>query len=300
MTTALTQFSDALAETVASASPSVVRIEGRDRLPATGFVWTTDGIVITAHHVLERDDNIAVGFPDGETVKATLVGRDPTTDLAALRIPGGKLPESAWADTGGMRVGHLVLALGRPGNNAQATMGIIGALGKSWRTPAGGAVDRYLQTDLVMPPGFSGGPLVDAGGKIIGLNTSALLRGVSISVPLLTIRRVVDTLLAHGRVRRGYIGVGSQPTRLPEALASQLGQQAGLLLVSVESGGPAEKAGLFLGDTIVALAGEPVRGLDDLWAGLSAEKIGDSLEINIVRGGQPHTLTVVPGERPPG
>ena len=291
MTQVLTSLSDALAETVATGGSSVVRVEARDRVPASGIVWP-EGVIVTAHHVVERDENIMVGLPDGEEVTATLAGRDPTTDLAVLRAEAGGLPEPTWADTDGLRVGHLVLALGRPGQNVRATMGIVGALGEGWRTPAGGSLDRYLQTDTVMYPGFSGGPLVDAAGRVLGLNTSAILRGVSLTVPTLTVRRIVETILAHGRVQRGYLGVGAQPTPLPEKLAQELSQETGLLLVSVEPGSPAERGGMFLGDTIVSLAGQPVRRLDDLLAGLGGEQIGKQVPIRIVRGGQLQEITV--------
>jgi len=166
-------------------------------LPATGIVWDGEGLILTAHHVLERDENINVGFEDGETVTAELVGRDPATDLALLRTTKRDSSIPAWAGPEDLRVGHMVLALGRPGKNVRATLGIVSALGDSWRTPAGGPVDRYLQTDTVMYPGFSGGPLVDAQGRFVGLNTSALLRGVSITVPVPILNRVVQDLSEH-------------------------------------------------------------------------------------------------------
>ena len=300
MSNILTGLSDAVAETVSTAGASVVRVEARDRLPASGIAWSSPGIIVTAHHVVDRDENIIVGLPGGETVAAELVGRDPTTDVAVLRTPATGLAEAAWADAGDLRAGHLVLALGRPGSNVRATMGIVSALGNTWRTPAGGTVDRYLQTDVVMYPGFSGGPLVEAAGKVAGMNTSALLRGTSLTVPVPTLARVVENLIAYGRIVRAYIGVGSQPTRLPEALAGQLGQETGLLLVSVEPGSPAEKGGLFLGDTIVALAGNPIKHLDDLMSNLDGEQVGKSMPVRIVRGGKLHDLTLVPEERPQG
>ncbi|MCH8987892.1 MAG: trypsin-like peptidase domain-containing protein [Chloroflexi bacterium] len=298
MSTVLPDFSEALADAVAAAADGLVRVEGRDRLPATGIVWDAEGLIVTAHHVLERDENINVGFQDGETVAAELLGRDPGTDLALLRTPkrGSNVP--TWAEPETLRVGHLALALGRPGANVRATLGIVSALGKPWRTSAGGSVDRYLQTDTVMYPGFSGGPLVDAQGRFVGLNSSALVRGVSITVPAPTLNRVVRDLEEHGSVRRAYLGVGAQPTRLPDALAKELGQETGLLLVSVEQGSAAEEGGLFLGDTLVSLGESPVRHMDDLFNCLDGDRIGKPLTVRILRGGQLVELTVSPASHP--
>jgi len=298
MSEILTSLSSALAETVEKAGSSVVRVEGRSRLPASGIVWSADGVIVTAHHVLEQDENIKVGLPGGETVSATLVGRDPTTDLAVLRAPATGLAVPTWAEADQLKVGHLVLALGRPGRNVRATLGIVSALGRGWQTPAGGAIDRYLQSDVTMYPGFSGGPMVDAPGRFLGVNSSALLRGGStITIPTATVRQVAETLLAHGRVRRGYLGVGAQPSRLPQALADQLGQETGLLLISVEPDSPAEKARLFMGDTIVSLDHQRVRHLDDLFALLTGDRVGRSVPVRILRGGQTHDLSVTIGER---
>lgn len=298
MSTVLPDLLDALADAVASAADGLVRVEGRDPLPATGIIWDAEGLIVTSHHVLERDENIKVGFQDGESVAAELVGRDPSTDLALLRTSKQGLKAPEWADPENLRVGHFALSLGRPGANVRATMGIISALGKAWRTPAGGPVDRYLQTDTVMYPGFSGGPLVDAQGRFIGLNTSALVRGVSITVPAPTLERVVRDLQEHGSVRRDYLGVGAQPTRLPAAVAKELDQETGLLLVSVEPDSAAEKGGLFLGDTLVALGGSPLRHMDDLFNGLDGDRIGNSVTVRILRGGELVELTVSPTAHP--
>lgn len=297
MTEVLSNLSNDLATVVANASPAIVRVEGRRRIPASGIVWSADGVIVTAHHVVQKDDNINVGLADGQTVAANLVGRDPTTDLAVLRAEAKDLSAPAWAEPDDLHVGHLVLALGRPGQTVQATLGIISALGKDWRTPAGGMVDRYLQTDVVMYPGFSGGPLVSVEGEVVGLNTSALVRGVSLTVPAPTLQRVVETLLTHGQVRRGYLGVSTQPVRLPAALSQQLGQETGLLLAAVEADSPAEQGGLLLGDTIVALDDSPIRHHDDLLALLSADRVGASVSIRIIRGGQLQDVSVVVGER---
>ena len=302
MTEVLKQFSDGLASAVETAGQTVVRVEARRRIPASGILWSADGLIVTAHHVVEQEDNIGIGLADGQTLTATLVGRDPTTDLAVLRagLPAGHppLPSPTLAQPDSLRVGHFVLALGRPGQRVMATLGVISALGDSWRTPAGGEVDRYVQTDVVMYPGFSGGPLVDVSGQVIGLNTSALARGVSLTLPIPTVQRVVETLLSHGRVRRGYLGITAQAARLPAALAEQLDQETGLLIGSVENGGPAEKAGLFMGDTVVALDGQAVRQLDDLLALLTGERVGHATNVRFIRGGQVHDVAVTVAERP--
>jgi S1-C subfamily serine protease len=298
MTTVLTQLSDTLAGAVEAAAAGIVRVEGRRRLAASGIVWSPD-IIVTAHHVLRRDENITIGLPDGQKVSASVAGRDPTTDLAVLRIESNPLKPAPLANLGEqpLKVGHLVLALGRPGKSVQVTIGVVSALGEGWRTPAGGQIDQYLQTDVVMYPGFSGGPLVNTNGELVGLNTSGLLRGVSLALPVVTVARVVDTLLAHGRVRRGYLGVSTQPVRLPETLKEELNQETGLLLTGVEADGPAGTGGLLLGDTIVALDGSPVRYHDDLLALLAAGRAGTEVVVRIIRSGQVQELKVSVGER---
>ncbi len=296
MTEILSSLSNGLAGAVDAASPAVVRVEARPRLAGSGIVWNPEGIIVTAQHIIEREDNLKVGLPDGRTVPAVLVGADQATDLAVLRAEAKDLTPAGWAEAANTRVGHLVLALGRPGRGVQATLGIVSALGEGWRTPAGGNVDRYLQTDVVMYPGFSGGPLVDVEGEALGLNTSAF-RGVSLTIPLTTLRRVVDMILTFGRVRRGYGGVATQPVRLPEALAQQVGQETGLLVVSVEASSPADSAGVLLGDILVGLEGKPLRSLDELLASLSDDRIGVAMPLTIVRGGQARELTLTIGER---
>ena len=297
MADTLAKLSDDLAQTVEDAGPAVVRVEARRRLPASGIVWSSDGVIVTANHAVEQEDDIKAGLPDGRTVPASLVGRDPATDLAVLRAEATGLTPPSWSDLADVRVGHLALALGRPRKSTMATLGIVSALGEGWRTPGGGRLDRYLQTDVVMYPGFSGGPLINASGQVLGLNTSALARGIAVAVPWPTLSHVVDAVLSGGRVRRGYIGVGAQPARLPDGLARQLDQETGLLLVSVEPNSPADRAGLLLGDTIVGLDGQALRHLDDLVGILSDDAVGTSVAIKIVRGGVVQELSVAIGER---
>jgi S1-C subfamily serine protease len=296
MSDVLSNLSSALAGAVDAAGRSVVRVEGRRRLPASGIVWSADGAIVTAHHVIEQEGDIEIGLADGSTAKANLVGRDPTTDVAVLKTKAKGMIPASWGETGDLRVGHLVLALGRPGERVMATFGIVSALSGDWRTPAGGKLDTYLQTDVVMYPGFSGGPLVDVSGRALGLNTSALLRGVSVTVPASSLKPIIEALLTHGRVRRGYLGVGAQGVRLPTGLAAQLGQETGLLLGSVEAGSPAERSDLFMGDTIVAFDGLPVRHLDDLLALLSGDRVGKTVPVRIVRGGQVMEVSVMVGD----
>lgn len=317
MADALNSLSEALVAAVNAAGPSIVRVDARRRLPASGVVWSADGVIVTSHHVVERDEGIEIGLPGSQNVAATLVGRDPSTDLAVLRTDTKGLAVPTWSDDA--RVGHLVLALGRPGQQVQATLGVVSALGEARtesrrprrerfrgrRMPGPmadilmsiGDVSQFIQTDVVMYPGFSGGPLVGANGAVLGLNTSALMPGISLTVRTGTLRRVVEALLTHGRIRRGYLGVGVQPARLPEKLGEELGQETGALVVSVEPGSPAEQGGLFLGDTIISLDGRPVHDLDDLLSSLTGDRVGKQVPVRIVRGGQVHELHATIGER---
>jgi S1-C subfamily serine protease len=290
---ALSDFSSALADTVAKAAHSTVRVEARRRLPATGIIWEK-GVIVTSHHVVERDENIRVGLPNGETVDATLAGRDPSTDVAILKYNGdGTAFERT--DFESVRVGHLVLAVGRPGADVNSTLGIVSARGKDSNS-RGGHLDYYIQTDVEMFPGFSGGPLVDANGSLIGMNTSAM-RDTSLTIPTVTLARVVDTILKHGKVRQPYLGVGAQPVRLPGGLRDSLSQEMGLLIASVEADSAADKAGLLLGDTLVKFGDATVTGMDSLAAALAANGVGATVTAKIIRGGQLHDVNVTIGER---
>ena len=293
----LQDLSSELSAVAQTAGESIVRVEGRRRIPASGTIWSADGVIVTANHTLRRDDNIRIGLPDGSTTTASIAGRDSATDIAVLRSDASGLTAANWANITDLSVGNLVLALGRPGKTVQATLGIVSALGKEWRTHAGGQIDNYLQTDVVMYPGFSGGPLVGAGGQAIGLNSSALMRGVSVTIPAGTLESIVAALLEKGRVPRGYLGITVQPVRLPEAAANAVDQETGILLTSVEADSPAGKGGLVLGDTIVGLDGEPVRDHEDLLSLLASGRTGKSVEVQIVRGGEQQKVTVEVGER---
>jgi S1-C subfamily serine protease len=293
----LRDLSKDLAEATAAGGTSVVRVEGRRRMAASGVVLSGDGLVVTAHHVLERDEEIQVGLPGGEKSAAKVLGRDPSTDLALLKLDSAKPGAAPWAEAAAARVGEIVLALGRPGDEVMATLGVVSALEGSWRSPLGGSVDRYLQSDVVMYPGFSGGALLTAEGKVIGVNTSGLLRGVSVALPTETVRRVAEALAKHGKIRRGYLGVGVQAVRIPEAQAKVVGQDTGLMVLTLEPDSPASKAGILIGDVLLALGEDALADLDGLMAALSPDRVNQDLNARLMRGGESHTLKVRIGER---
>lgn len=295
----LVGVSNELADAVERAGAGVVTVDARRRHPATGIVWTADGLIATANHVVERDEEIEIGLPDGRTAAAALVGRDPGSDLAVLRVEASDLTPLDRSE-GEPRVGHLALAIGRPGpSGAMASLGAITAIGGPLRFRGGGALERYVRADVAMLPGFSGGPLVDSAGRLIGLNSSTLGRAGQLTVLAESIDATLATLLQHGRVRRGYLGVGAQGVQLPDALARALdnGQEQGLLIVSVESGGPADAAGLMLGDVILAIDGEAVGQVEQLQERLTGDRVGKSVPVRIARGGEPREIGVTIGER---
>lgn len=288
MPNAAVELSNALAAAVEGHGAGIVRVEARHRMSSSGLVWSADGLIVTTHHSLERDENIEVGLPDGKSVEAKLIGRDPSTDLAVLRVEATGLAVARLGDLTATRVGHIVLALARPGRSIRAVQGIVSAMGDGdgFRTHGGGRIDRYLETDLQLRPGFSGGPLVDLSGNVLGVNTSALFRNATLTVPAATIRRVVEKLVAHGGLRRAYLGVGTQPVRLPAKSAAVAGQESALLVVSIQPDGPADKSGLMLGDVILGIDGRPLEDMGDLLETLSDDRIGKQLKLRVLRAGQ--------------
>ncbi len=293
----LPSFSDELAGLVRDSDEHIVRIEARRRLPASGVIWSEDGIIVTANHVVRKDEGINIGLPDGGSVSAEILGRDPSTDLAILNVDGIRFKEPAWADASGLNVGNLVLALGRPGKSLMATFGVLSTVGDRWRTPGGGWLEQYVQTDVVMYPGFSGGPLVDARGHFVGVNTSGLLRGVSMTISRATLELVVPSLLKHGRIQRGYLGVSLQPVQLQKK-APELGEQeTGLLVVSVEDQSPADIGGVVQGDVIFKVNDQSTQYIDDLMVSLGGDLIGEKIFLHIVRGGEITEVEIVLGER---
>lgn len=297
----LGQLSDNLADAVAVAARSTVQVRARRRVGASGIVWGADGVIVTADHVIEREDEIAVGLPDGSEVTARLVGRDPSSDLAVLKVDAQGLI-AASAAAGPARVGHLVLALGRPrggGGEPLATLGMVGAVSGTWRTWRGGTLEGVIRSDVTLYPGFSGGPLVDTEGRIVGLNTSHLARGLAVTLPYTVVDRVAGALLAQGKIRRGYLGIATQPVALPAALRSklQLSQESGLMIVGVESDSPAEQAGLLIGDILVAFAGQATEDLSALQDQLGPASVGTQQTVRLIRGGESAEVGVTVGER---
>jgi S1-C subfamily serine protease len=292
----LQSISQSLADAVESAARSVVRVEGRRGRPGSGLVWSTDGTIVTADHVLERDEDIRVALPDGTEIPATLAGRDAATDIALLRTEATGLLPPPWASLDGVRVGHLIVALSRPGRTIRARLGVINALGEKWRAPSGAELDHYVEADVGVSWGFSGGALVDVTGKVLGMTTTGLNRA-PLAIPHAVLQGVAAQLLSAGRIRRGFLGIGSHPVRLPAAVREQLGQRSGLIVVAVEPGSPAERGGLTLGDVLIAVDGAPLRHPGDVAARLGSDAVGKSLAIRILRGGVLQDLSVTVGER---
>lgn len=294
MTNTLTEFSKGLTDAVEKAGASTLLVDARKRYPASGIAYAED-LVLTADHVVTRDDELKVLLPDGKSLTATVAGRDPGSDLALLRLAEKVLTPAKTSND--IKVGQLVLALGRPNSaGMQASWGIVTEIAGPARTHRGGLLDEYVNTETTPYPGFSGGPLIDTEGDVLGLNTSGLTRGSSLTIPVKVAWRIADELAKHGSVKRGYLGVRTQPVEIPEN-ALKREQKNGLLVMWLEENGPAQKGGLFVGDTIVAIAGQPVSDPDDLFAALNSDTVGKSIAVEVLRGGKPETVNVTVGER---
>jgi len=276
-------LSDGLTAAVEAASASILTVDARRKFPASGIAYADD-LVLTADHVVTREEDIRIGLPDGNSAPATLAGRDPGSDLALLRLNEKVLTPAKTNPN--PKVGQLVLALGRPSTaGVQASFGIISAIGGPARTWRGGLLDQFLQTETVPYPGFSGGPLIDATGAVLGLNTSGLTRGEALTIPARVAWSIAESLAKHGSVKRGYLGVRTQPV------------ETGLLILWLEKDGPAEKGGLLVGDILTQVNGHELTDADDLFAALTSDTVGQSTVIEILRGGQAQTLRVTVGER---
>jgi serine protease DegQ len=301
----LAALSDELSNAIQTASQAIVTVDARRQLAASGILWPAgNGIVVTSDHVVERDEDITVRLADGRKFGATVIGRDPGSDIAVLKLTlsdGAAAPSPAQlAPADSVKIGNVALAVGRPGDGAtMATFGIISATGGSWRTARGGTVEGYVRADVTLYPGFSGGPLVDTSGRVIGLNSWHIANGQELAIPAAAVGATVQTLLTQGSIKRAYLGVTSQPAALPESLQQKLGitQATGLVIVGVEAGSPAEKSGLVLGDVLVSFGGQPIADPRDLQSALGSTRVGTPVPAVIVRGGEKKELTLTPGER---
>jgi S1-C subfamily serine protease len=289
MANELAALSNELAAVVERTAKSVVAVHARPRFSSSGVFWRP-GIIVTAEHTIRREEEITVTLPDGNTAPATLAGTDPGTDLAVLKLdaPGDPVHPTP-ADP---VPGNLALAIARSQDSGvNASMGIVSAVSGDWRTWRGGRLDHYIRLDLTMFPNSSGGVVVNTAGAAIGIATSALSRIAGVAIPAATVNRVLDQILARGHVSRGYLGVGLQPVELPD-------HHKGLIVLSLEPEGPAAKAGVLIGDILIAVAGTTVADTEDIQTVLEPHAIGARIEAEFLRGGDSRKIAIVVGERP--
>jgi len=292
----LVALSQGLADAVETIGKSLVVVNGRARQSATGIAYADD-LVLTADHVLERDDNLTVHTPDGRKLNATLAGRDPSSDLAVLRVTGLNLPAAQAAKDA--RVGQIALAVGRPNEDGvMASLGVVSKIGGPVRMGrhGGATLEKFIQTDATPYPGFSGGALADASGAAVGLLTTGFGSGAAIIIPMDLALKVASTLTKQGYVKRGYLGIVSQQVKLPPAQRTSA-QESGLLVVRVEDGSPAEKAQLLVGDILLSIDGKAISDADDLLAALSGDRVGTTVNLQVMRGGAAQTVPITVGQR---
>jgi S1-C subfamily serine protease len=291
----LNTLSTQMADAVERIGPALVTVNGRARQSASGIVYA-DGLVLTADHVLEREEDLTIQTHDGRTLPAQFAGRDPSSDLAVLKVADLHVAPATQASPA--RVGQMILAVGRPSSDGpMASLGIVSAVGGPLRTGRGGMLERYIRTDATPYPGFSGGPLIDTSGAVVGITTTGLVGGVALAVPAEIAWRIADALQNHGSIKRGFLGISSQPVQLPESQRGGKSQDRGLLIVRVDADSPAGKGGLILGDILVALDGQSVKDTDDLQALLTGERVGTEVPVEVIRGGSLQTVRVTVGER---
>lgn len=294
----LETLSGELASAVDRIGDSVVRVDARRGNSSSGIVWSADGHILTADHAIEREENIQVHLGDGRSMQARLVARDPGSDLALIKVEATDLTPAEHAPEDSARIGSLVLAVGRPGPaGTMATLGIVSAAGGSWRTARGSQLERYVRTDATLYPGFSGGPLVDAAGRVVGVNSWTLSQGAGLAIPV-SVAATLAQALSQGGVKRAFLGVGTQVVPLPQQVRHQVGgQETGLIVLSLVSGGAAETGGLIIGDVLVALEGHGLSDAEDLQSQLTPDRVGRPAQLRIVRGGELRDLTVTLGTR---
>ena len=300
MESSLAAFSNELAALVERAAGSVVAVNGRRRSHSSG-VHLREDLIVTAEHTLRRDEDITVTAPGGRQAEATLLGRDPGTDIALLRAQGLGLPASPLGPGASPRVGDLTLVVGRsPNSGPNASLGIISAVSGPWRTWRGGALDAYIRLGAPVFAGSSGGAVVDIAGQVTGIASSALSRVAGLSVPASTVSRVVEEILAGGGAPRAYLGVALQVVPMPAAFREHLaiGNTHGIMVLDVEQGGPAERGGILVGDIVFAVEGTEVTSIEEVQTLIGRRAKGAPVALRAVRGGELKDLSVTPGERP--
>lgn len=294
----LLALSNNLADAVEQVGRCVVAVKARFRTGSSGIYWRP-GIVVTADETIKRSEDITVTLSDGRTVPATLVGRDASTDVAVLKLSDIELPVAQIGEASSLKVGHLVLAVGRSEESGlNASLGVVSALGGPWHSSYGGLIDQFVRLDLTLSPSSEGGPLVDATGRVIGITVSGP-RHTVLAIPASTVSRSVDTLLEKGHIARGYLGLGMQSVRLPDTLKSNLNiaSDGGVIVINVEPNGPADRAGVLIGDVLVALNSTSVLDTSDVQALLGPSSVGQTLKAQMVRGGALVEVDIVPVER---
>jgi len=300
MQNSLVSLSNELAKLVEQFQSQVVAVHARSHFPSSGVQWRT-GIVVTADHTVERDEDLLVTLPNGKRVDATLTGRDPGTDVAVLKVEGLEPAGAKIEGESQASVGELALVLGRsPDSGPNASLGIISAISGPWRTWRGGRLDRYIRLDAKLFPNSSGGPVVDCRGALLGIATSGLSRIAGLAIPSSSINRTVDALLEKGYVPRGYLGIGIQPVTIPEALRATLALagRTGIMAVNVEPGGPADRAGVLLGDILLSIGDTPLGQLEELQAFSDSGVSGKPVKASLIRAGALRQVEIIVGERP--
>jgi S1-C subfamily serine protease len=302
MSAELIELSNALAQATERAAANVVAVHAEARGSASGVIWRT-GIIITAEHALRRDEEIHATLPDGRVVPAALAGRDPSTDLAVLKCAEASAAIANFGDVASLKPGSLTLVVGRTrASGPVAAFGVVSLVASERRTWTGAVLAPYIRLDVGLQPTAIGGAVVDAQGRTVGIATPRFARFGAIAIPAPAINLVVDTLLKKGHIPQGYLGVGLQPVRLPDALRQSLqrSEKTAAIVLEVEPESPAHKAGIVIGDILIALAGHPVARLEDVHAQLRGEAIGKPLALKFVRGGATQEVNIVVGERPRG
>jgi len=298
----LIALSNALAQATEYAAASTVAVHTEARGSSSGVVWRS-GVIVTAEHALRRDEDIQVTLPDGRVAAATLAGRDASTDLAVLKCQEATSPVAETGDAASIKPGNLALVVGRTrASGPVAALGVVSLVVPERRAWTGAALAPYIRLDLGLQPTAVGGAVIDAHGRVIGIATPRFARFGAIAVPAPTVNGVVDVLLQKGRIPRGYLGVGLQPVRLPDALRRTLQRddKTAAIVLEVEPDGPAHNAGIVIGDILVALAGQPVARLEDVHAQLHGAAIGKPLALQFVRGGVVQGASIAVGERKSG